>query len=82
MNDYDIKVDSNTGRFISCKLRELEPNKLDWHTFAHTHASIVKRGVYPLNMTQEEVREKVAGTFGGKFIYFQDGKFEYVAYTD
>jgi hypothetical protein len=43
---------------------------------------MIKRGVYPEGMTQEEVRAKVTGTFGGRFKHFGDGKFEFVAYTD
>ena len=31
---------------------------------------------------QSEIREKVKGTFGGRFTRFNDYSFEYVAYTD
>jgi len=43
---------------------------------------MIKRGVYPEGTTQAEVRAKVDGTFGGRFNYFRNGKFEFVAYTD
>ena len=47
----------------------------------HTHFSQIIYGVHP-NMNQSEIREKVKGTFGGRFIRFNDYSFEYVAYTD
>ena len=47
----------------------------------HTHFSQIIIGVHP-NMTQSEVREKVKGTFGGRFTKFNSYSFEYVAYTD
>jgi len=43
---------------------------------------MIKEGVYPLHMSMEEVRQEVRGTFGGRFEYFKDGKFKYIAYTD
>jgi hypothetical protein len=30
----------------------------------------------------EDVRKEVDGTFGGRFEYFEDGKFKFIAYTD
>lgn len=30
----------------------------------------------------EEVSKVVNGTFGGRFEYFSDGKFKFIAYTD
>ena len=62
--------------------RELDKTKIDFHCFAHTHFSMIKRGVYPIGMTRDEVRKVVDGTFGGRFTYFDDGKFEFIAYTD
>ncbi len=47
----------------------------------HTHFSQIIYGVHP-NMNQSEIREKVKGTFGGRFTRFNDYSFEYVAYTD
>lgn len=41
-----------------------------------------KTGVYPAGTTQAEVEAVVAGTFGGRFESFGDGKFDYIAYTD
>lgn len=62
--------------------RPLDPTRVDWRYVPHTHSSMIKEGVYPLHMSMEEVRQEVRGTFGGRFEYFQDGKFKYVAYTD
>lgn len=81
-NDHVVKVDSSTGFYKSLEPRKLDPTKIDWHSFSHTHASMIKRGVYPEGVTIQEVMEKVKGTFGGRFTQFGNGHFEYVAYTD
>ncbi len=64
------------------KPRELDPTKIDWHSFEHTHFSMIKRGVYPEGATEADVRKLINGTFGGRFSYFGNGRFEFVAYTD
>jgi hypothetical protein len=51
----------------------------------HTHFSQKLIGVFPPNsITGSEIEEKVKGTFGGRFEYFnkEHGKFSYIAYTD
>lgn len=63
-------------------MRPLDPTKIDWHSFSHSSCSMIKRGVYPEGTDPGEVRKRVDGTFGGRFNYFRDGKFEFVAYTD
>jgi len=60
----------------------LDTTKIDWIDYSHTHFSMIKRGCYPEGTDINEVRELVNGTFGGRFNYFNDGKFEFVAYTD
>lgn len=82
INDYVVSVDKSTGVYRSCEPRPLDPTKLDWHSKAHSNSSMVKEGVYPEGMAREEVEKKVLGTFGGRFEYFRDGKFKYIAYTD
>ena len=82
MNDFVVAVDRKTGVYKTWELRELDPTKIDYHTKAHTHFSMIKEGVYPPTMTRAEVEKEVKGTFGGRFNYFRDGKFCYVAYTD
>lgn len=67
---------------IQRRPRVLDPSKVDWVFEFHTASSMIKKGVYPLNMSRQEVEEKVRGTFGGRFNKFKDGFFEYVAYTD
>lgn len=62
--------------------RELDKTKIDWHNLGHTHFSMIKEGVYPEGTTKSQVLEKVKGTFGGRFAYFGNGKFKYIAYTD
>lgn len=85
-NDLSVKyVDKKQGHwggFESYKPRPLDPRKLDWHSKSHTNSSMIKEGVYPEGMTRAEVEAKVRGTFGGRFDYFDNGKFKYVAYTD
>jgi hypothetical protein len=43
---------------------------------------MIKEGVYPPTATMADVEKEVRGTFGGRFDYFNDGKFKYIAYTD
>lgn len=62
--------------------RPLDPTKIDWRIHLHTHFSMICEGVYPEGATATEVLEKVRGTFGGRFEYFGNGKFKYIAYTD
>jgi hypothetical protein len=53
-----------------------------WQCFSHTNSSMIKRGTYPKNITQEELQNFVNGSFGGRFTYFGAGEFEFIAYTD
>lgn len=64
------------------KPKPLDNTEIDYHTEMHTHFSQKVKGVYPAGTTPDEVRKAVGGTFGGRFTYFQDGKFEFIAYTD
>ncbi len=82
LNDYIVKVDTRTGVYRSWELRPLDPTKIDWHSKSHTHFSMIKEGVYPPGTTQAQVLERVQGTFGGRFEYFDGGRFKYIAYTD
>jgi hypothetical protein len=81
-NDYVVSVNKDTGVFRSWEPRPLDPSKIDWHSNSHTNSSMIKEGVYPLDKTREEVEKVLRGTFGGRFEYFKDGKFKYIAYTD
>ena len=81
-NDHIVNLDRDTGTYRAWSYRPLQPGTFDWHSLEHTHFSMVKRGVYPPDMTREQVEAKVRGTFGGRFNYFGNGEFEYVAYTD
>ena len=82
VNDFVVNVDKKTGVYKSYEPRKLDPTKIDWHSFVHTHFTMKQEGVYPEGTTQEQVLEKVKGTFGGRFTRFGGGKFEYIAYTD
>lgn len=84
INEYVCSNKSPGGEFLHYGLRKLDPTKIDFHSLRDSGSgcSMIKRGVYPPGVTRQEVEREVAGTFGGKFNYFYDGKFEYVAYTD
>jgi hypothetical protein len=82
INDHVTNYDKDTGIFKDFGLRKLDVTKIDWYSLSHTHFSMVKEGCYPEGTTPTEVLEKVKGTFGGRFEYFKDGKFKYIAYTD
>lgn len=62
--------------------RALDPTKIDYRVIPHTHFTQICEGVYPDGTTSEQVREKVDGTFGGRFESFGNGHFKFVAYTD
>lgn len=81
-NDYLVNVDHETGSFRFWEPRPLDPTKIDWRSSSHTNSSMIKEGVYPPGTTSGEVRKLVDGTFGGRFEYFKDGKFKFIAYTD
>lgn len=60
-------------------------DKFDWIDEAHTHFSMKKIGIFPpKEMSLIEVLDKIKGTFGGRFEYFDKvrGRFRYIAYTD
>lgn len=82
INGFIVDTNKNTRVHEAWKLRELDKTKIDYHNFSHSNSSRIKRGVYPEGTSIEDVRKEVIGTFGGRFNYFRDGKFEYVAYTD
>ena len=80
----DVKDSSESKQYKQdeWKERDLDNTKIDFHSRPHTHFSMVKEGVCPKDAAREEVRKKVVGTFGGRFEYFGDGRFKYIAYTD
>lgn len=61
---------------------ELDPTKISWKSKPHSNSSMIKEGIYPEGTSRQEVEKEVAGTFGGRFEHFGDGKFKYIAYTD
>ena len=78
INDHIVKP----GTWISLGLRPLDATKVDWYSRSHSNSSMIKEGVYPDGVTSNDVRKLVDGTFGGRFEYFRDGKFKFIAYTD
>ena len=81
INDY-VGYVNNDSTYPMWTPRHLDPSKLDWHSKPHSNSSMIKEGVYPEGMGIKDVEKEVAGTFGGRFEYFRDGKFKYIAYTD
>jgi len=70
------------GLTIRGENRELDPSKIDYYTVGHSGCTQLARGVYPPGTSMEDVRKVVNGTFGGRFNSFDNGKFEFVQYTD
>lgn len=62
--------------------KPLDNTKIDYRVKMHTASTMICEGVYPEGTTMEEVRKVVDGTFGGRFEYFGNGKFKFIAYTD
>lgn len=59
------------------------PFDLNWENLTHSTCSMLKRGWAPPWVSRKEAHEKLNGTFGGGFRYFnKNGQFEFVAYTD
>ena len=60
-----------------------QPDKLRIRNYGHTHFSMTVKGVFPKGTeTKETILQQVKGTFGGRFVRFDDFRFEYIAYTD
>ena len=68
--------------FVDRKKRILNPTKIDYRIEEHSSASQRCIGVYPPGATQKDVEAVVKGTFGGRFEKFENGHFDYIAYTD
>ncbi len=64
------------------KPKPLDNTKIDYRTTTHTASTMIKEGVYPKGTTREAVEKVVKGSFGGRFEYFAEGMFKYIAYTD
>lgn len=82
INGFKANVNRETGVYRTWTPIPLDKTKIDWRSKSHTHFSMIKEGCYPEGTTKAEVLEKVKGTFGGRFEYFDNGKFKYIAYTD
>lgn len=81
-NNFILNINKETGIARYFERRPLDASKIDYHILPHSHFSQICDGVYPDGTTKEQVREKVNGTFGGRFESFGGGKFSFVAYTD
>jgi hypothetical protein len=82
INDFIVNTDPLTGNYNSHYLRKLDNTKIDYYILNHTHFSQLIRGVYPEGTSQADILNLVNGSFGGRFTKFENGKFEFIAYTD
>lgn len=76
------EVDTRKEELQKKRRGEIPVNEIDYQIIPHTHASQICEGVYPKDTKKEEVRQKVRGTFGGRFTEFGSGRFTFIAYTD
>jgi len=67
---------------LALDTRGLDKSKISYLIRRHTNSSMICYGVYPDGTTMDQVEDVVKGTFGGRFEFFGNGLFEYVAYTD
>tara|TARA_R110000751_G_scaffold307812_1_gene431878 strand:+ start:47328 stop:47612 length:285 start_codon:yes stop_codon:yes gene_type:complete len=87
-NDFVVRPANPKGSWASYRPRPLDPTKIDWRSFSHSNASMIKEGCMPFGTTMSEVRAVVDGTFGGRFEYWREGRdgnpgaFKFIAYTD
>lgn len=80
--DHAIYIDADSGGVRWPGPRPLDPRKIDWNSKGHTCATMIKEGVYPEGTTIAQVEAVVREAFGGRFEYFHNGRFRYIAYTD
>ena len=81
-NGFLVGPIKKNGAWTHYRPRPLDPSKIDYRIKSHTNSSQICEGVYPAGTARSEVEARVKGTFGGRFEYFSNGKFKYIAYTD
>lgn len=61
-----------------------ELNKLPFtrQTTVHSNSSQKVTGTYEPGVTQETLLPYVQGSWGGRWVKFENGEYEYIAYTD
>lgn len=60
----------------------IEPTEFEYRKESHTHFSMKVIGVHPEGFDLSSVMDKIRGTFGGRFVFRDRTRFEYIAYTD
>lgn len=85
--EYESKMSATTYipfEYKTKTIEDLDTTKVDWIYSSHTHFSMIKEGVFPSGMSKDDVKKEVNGTFGGRFVYFDNNKcrFKFIAYTD
>jgi carbon storage regulator CsrA len=85
-NDWLHQTNLHRNNLMAQINGKVTTSKIEWISSYHSSCSMIKEGVYPKTnddkLDYATVLNKVKGTFGGRFEYFGNGKFKYIAYTD
>lgn len=78
------KREENKRKFWELFHSKDEVTELHYLNENHTNSSMKLTGMYPKNMTIEELLKEIRGSFGGRFEYLDNTncRFRYIAYTD
>ena len=60
----------------------LDKSEIRWVEKQHLHNTVLRAGQYPDNATPLDVYSVVNAGYGGYFLSFKNGEFEFVAFTD
>lgn len=65
-------------------VKTFDPKRINSKILPHTHFTQIVEGWFPSEMSREDVRKQMDGTFGGRFEYFSEKSqtFRFIAYTD
>ena len=81
--DEENRKQSERDEIFYKKMRgELPIEKIEYIIKCSGNSTMTKEGFFPKGTSMSEVLKEVRGTFGGRFEYFTNRKFKYIAYTD
>lgn len=83
-NKESKKREENKNKFWDLFKNEEEVSTLHCIYQSHSNSSMLKIGIYPKNMTIENLLKEIRGTFGGRFQLHnrETRRFKYIAYSD
>ena len=83
-NDWGENYRIRQNRIHDMRSGKLPVEKIEYYTNSHTHFSMEHIGAFPKGTTRAEVEQKVQGSWGGRFTWWdaEAGIFDYIAYTD